>query len=91
MNEVFDHLDVNYIFFNNSSSDHQQNFGSSYYSSDQFNQQRITGHSNNESKLKTVLFNILAFSTNGLDFKAHFATLKVKFDVIYLTELQKLG
>ena len=86
MDELLDHLDVDYNFFNKSSSNHQQNFGSSYYSSDHFNQQCNTEHLDNESNFKSIHLNIHAFSANGLDFKVHLATLKVKFDVICLTE-----
>ena len=38
------------------------------------------------NNLKIINLNIHAFSANGLDFKAHPATLKVKFEVICLTE-----
>ena len=40
----------------------------------------------NESNLKIIHLDIHAFSANSLDFKAHLATLKVKFDVVCLTE-----
>ena len=86
MDEVFDHLDVDYNFFNNSSSDPQQNSWSSYYSSNQFNYQCNTERLDNESNLKIINMNIHVFSANGLDFNAHHATLNVKFDVICLTE-----
>ena len=84
--EVFDHLDVVYIFFNISSSHHQHNFGSTYYSSDQFNLQCNTEHLDNESNLKVIHLNMHAFSANGLDFKARLVMLKVEFDIVCVTE-----
>ena len=70
MDEVFDLLDVDYNFFNNSSSDNQQDLGSRYYSSDQFKYQCNTEHLDNESNLKIIPLNIHTFSAKGLDFKA---------------------
>ena len=73
-------------FFNIPSSEYQQNLGSIFYSSDQFNQQCNTENLDSKSNLKIVHLNVHAFSANWMDFKAHLATLKLKFDVICLTE-----